>query len=182
MQNEPTFQTSGGKYSLGGLLAGFCSGMAAGHRLHCKRNNECHGAAATDILWNPSPDFDDMGNPLLPTDEEGLNRLRWAAINLGASATAMNAPDQLVDVPGTPAPDDTVLSADEMNALKQQQYGTWVAFSRQLELLAAEYEAAIEAGDSEAFGWSDGALGSKMNNICTACHTVFWYPNAPAPY
>ncbi len=137
---------------------------------------------ATDILWNPSPDFDDMGNPLLPTDEEGLNRLRWAAINLGASATAMNAPDQLVDVPGTPAPDETVLSADEMNALKQQQYGTWVAFSRQLELLAAEYEAAIEAGDSEAFGWSDGALGSKMNNICTACHTVFWYPNAPAPY
>lgn len=137
---------------------------------------------ATDILWNPGADFDDMGNPVLPTDEEGLNRLRWAAINLGASATAMNAPGQLVDVPGTPAPDESVLSADEMNALKQQQYATWMAFSRQLEILAAEYQAAIEAGDGAAFGWDDEALGSKMNNICTACHTVFWYPNAPAPY
>lgn len=137
---------------------------------------------ATDALWNPSSDFDDMGNPLLPTDEEGLNRLRWAAITLGASATAMNAPGQLVDVPGTPAADATLLSADEMNGLKENQYATWVAFSRQLEMLAAEYEAAIDSGDSEAFGWAENALGSKMNNICTACHTVFWYPNAPAPY
>lgn len=134
---------------------------------------------ATDQLWNPGPDFDDMGNPILPSDEESLQRLRWAAITLGASATAMNAPGQLVDVPGTPAPDDTVLSADEMNALKEEQYATWMAFSRVLEALAAEYEVAIEAGDGEAFGWAEDALGSKMNNVCTACHTVFWYPNAP---
>ena len=135
---------------------------------------------ATDQLWNPSEDYDDAGNPVLPTDEESLQKLRWAAIMLGASATAINAPGQLVDVPGTPAPDSTVLSADEMNALKASQNAAWMAFSRSLETLAAEYEVAINAGDGTAFGWDETALGNKMNNICTACHSVFWYPNAPA--
>jgi Cytochrome C' len=82
-------------------------------------------------------------------------------------------PGQQLDSPGgqgdfTPEQAQAAIDADR---------ASFVAFARALQLASGELLSAIEKRDVDAYLQAGGAL----DEACEACHTKFWYPNAPKP-
>jgi hypothetical protein len=129
-------------------------------------------------LWNASNgQFNPDGTMAIPDDPSHWDQLKRQAIILGEVGNLMNTPGRRAepDTPGATSPDE--LSAAEIEALIAANRPAWQAFSRALDQVAQAYIEAIDNRDSAAFEWDN--LGDQMNQVCTGCHVVFWYPNAP---
>jgi hypothetical protein len=79
---------------------------------------------------------------------------------------------QLEDPPG---PGD--YTPEQAQAAIDQERAAFVAFARALQSSAGDLKEAIEKRDIDAYL----KAGGEIDEACEACHTKFWYPNAPKP-
>ena len=126
-----------------------------------------------EVLWDPgNGEWTDEGYPDIPDDESNWAKLRNNAVILREVGNAINLPGRVAD---HILPDENVegvLAPAEIEELIRTRYAQWSAFSQSLEGLANQFIEAIDSRDKQRVI----ELGDEMNNICTACHTAFWYP------
>ncbi|MEY2854143.1 MAG: hypothetical protein RL030_1275 [Pseudomonadota bacterium] len=82
-------------------------------------------------------------------------------------------PGQQLDEPGGQGD----FTPEQAQAAIDQDRAAFVAFAKALQVTAGELLASIEKRDVDAYLQAGGAL----DEACEACHTKFWYPNAPKP-
>ncbi len=139
-------------------------------------------ASNADLLWNA------VGTVSTETGTKDLapsTDAEWAALRKQALAIAEAAkllpmegrvvahPDQkLKDPPG-----EGDLTPAQAQAAIEKDRPAFAAFAVLLENSATAFVAAIDKKDLEAYATACGTL----DEVCEACHTRYWYPNAPKP-
>jgi hypothetical protein len=127
------------------------------------------------VLWDSVATIvsrDGVENRAPQTDED-WDRVRSAAITLAEASNALMIRGRNVDVPGTPADDpDDELAPDQIQMLRQKQWGEWVSFASALHATAMQALNSIDERNSDALMES----GGPIDEACESCHLQFWYP------
>jgi hypothetical protein len=108
-----------------------------------------------------------------PETDEDWDRVRAAAITLAEACNAIMIRGRAVAAPGAVSeyPEEELDPAD-IQELRQQNWGAWVAHAQVLHATVDEALDAIDNRDSDSLMEAGGAL----DEACESCHLQFWYP------
>ncbi len=139
-------------------------------------------ASNAETLWNA------VGTVSTTTGSKDLapsTDAEWAAVRLKATGL-MEAADLLV-TPGRVVahPDQKLkdppgagdLTPAQAQAAIEKDRAAFAGFAAALKAAGGAMVAAIDKRDVEAYSTAGGTL----DEVCEACHTRYWYPNAPKP-
>ena len=139
-------------------------------------------APTADALWGAvgSESTATGTRDLAPSTDAEWAALRQKAQTLVDSAKAIAEAGRMVAHPGQklkdpPGPGD--LSPEQAQAQITKDRAVYVGFATAMQGVGNDYLAAIDKKNVEAI--TD--VGGKLDEVCEACHTRFWYPNAPKP-
>jgi cytochrome c556 len=111
-----------------------------------------------------------------PKTDEDWAEVRGDALTLAEMANALMIPGRMTAPPGTKSenPGDE-LEPEQIEALREQNWGAWVAHAQVLHAAVMESVKAIDAKDKDALSNAGGTL----DEACESCHLQFWYPPKP---
>lgn len=111
-----------------------------------------------------------------PKTDADWAAVRGDALTLAEMANALMIPGRRTDKPGAVSeyPEDE-LSGDQIEALREKNWGAWVAHAQVLHTAVMESIKAIDARDKDKLSDAGGAL----DEACESCHLEFWYPPKP---
>jgi hypothetical protein len=139
-------------------------------------------APTADALWNAvgSESTAAGTKDLAPSSDAEWAALRQKAQLLVDSAKAIIEDKRVVARPGQklkdpPGPGD--FTPEQAQAAIAKERAPFVAFATAMQGIGNDYIAAIDKKNVEAF--TD--IGGKLDEVCEACHTKYWYPNAQKP-
>lgn len=135
---------------------------------------------SADILWDSvGTTVDKKGiHEKAPRSEAEWASLRLATVRLIESANLLMSRDRHVGAPGdkSRAP-GLELEPSEADALIAANREVFDGFARALQTVDVEARTAIDTRDPKALF----EAGGRMDQVCEACHSVFWYPNWHGP-
>jgi hypothetical protein len=139
-------------------------------------------APAAEALWNAvgSESTPQGTRDLAPSTDAEWTALRQKAQLIIDASKAIAEEGRVVAHPGQKLkdpPGEGDLTPEQAQAAITKDHPAFVAFSTALQAVGSDYLAAIDKKNVEAFM----EVGGKMDEVCEACHTRFWYPNAPKP-
>jgi cytochrome c556 len=111
-----------------------------------------------------------------PKTDEDWADVRGDALTLAEMANALMIPGRATAPPGAKSeyPGDE-LEPEQIEALREQNWGAWVAHAQVLHQAVMESIKAIDAKDKDALSNAGGTL----DEACESCHLEFWYPPKP---
>jgi hypothetical protein len=115
-----------------------------------------------------------------PRTDEEWETVRRKALSIMEGANLLVTEGRPVAHPGQqledpPGPGD--YTPEQAQQQIEKERATFVAYARALQSTAGDLKNAIEKRDLDAYLEAGGAL----DEACEACHTKFWYPDAPVP-
>jgi hypothetical protein len=113
------------------------------------------------------------------TDEEWL-QVRHQAIILMEAGNLLAMPGRRVAAPGKKLEDEGIqgiLTADQAQAKIDANHEAFVGFAQALHDVGEQMLTAIDARNIQ--GMIDA--GERIDEVCEACHSTFWYPNQVIP-
>ncbi len=113
-----------------------------------------------------------------PKTDADWAAVRGDALTLAEMANALMIPGRRTDKPGAVSeyPEDE-LSGDQIEKLREQNWGAWVAHAQVLHTAVMESIKAVDARDKDKL--SDA--GGSLDEACESCHLEFWYPPKKTP-
>jgi hypothetical protein len=108
-----------------------------------------------------------------PKTDEDWAAVRSDALTRAEMANALMIPGRRAAPPGAKSeyPGDE-LEPEQIQALREQNWGAWVAHAQVLHAAVLESVKAIDAKDKDALSNAGGTL----DEACESCHLQFWYP------
>lgn len=139
-------------------------------------------ATNSDALWNAvGTESTATGTKdLAPSSDAEWAALRQKAQELIDAAKALTTEGRVVAHPGQTLKEPAGkgdFTPEQAQVEISKDRGAFTAFATAMQGVGGEYIAAIDKKDVDAIG----EAGGKLDEVCEACHTRFWYPNAPKP-
>ncbi len=134
---------------------------------------------AADYLWQAvSTKIDAKGtHEFAPHTAGEWHQLRQHVVILVEAANLIAVPGRRVAHGTTTVEDAGPLEVDKIQQRLDAQHEQLVGFAGALRDISLKLLADVDRKDTEAIVEHGGTL----DEVCEACHTVFWYPKQPAP-
>ncbi|HTE39862.1 MAG TPA: hypothetical protein VK629_03480, partial [Steroidobacteraceae bacterium] len=113
-----------------------------------------------------------------PHTEEEWFEVRHHALTLVEATNLLMIDGRRVVAAGNKITDegfDGVLTTEAAQTKLDSEHASFVGFAAALHEVAKEMLAAVDARKPESMTLA----GEKMDQVCEACHTAFWYPTQP---
>lgn len=135
---------------------------------------------AADYLWQAvSTKVDAQGiHDFSPQTDVEWHQLRQHAIALVESANLIAVPGRRVAHGATTIEDGAALDVGQIQKRLDTQHDQLLGFARALREISLTLLADIDRKDTEAILEHGGTL----DEVCEACHKVFWYPDQSPPF
>jgi hypothetical protein len=115
-----------------------------------------------------------------PRTDEEWHEVRRQAVILMEAGNLLAMPGRRVALPGKKLEDEGiqgVLTADQAQAKIDSNHDTFVGFAQALHDVGEQMLTAIDGRNIQ--GMLD--TGERIDEVCEACHSTFWYPNQVIP-
>ena len=131
-----------------------------------------------DVVWNAVRTVIDHGKPIdyAPANDEEWAAVRRSALTVIEGANLLMMPGRRVAPPGAGSLAPGIeLAPDQIRAVIDTNRNGWNQFARSLQNSVQVAMTAIDEQDAQALF----EAGDEIDEVCEACHQVYWYP-APA--
>lgn len=135
---------------------------------------------SADVIWESVAEIvTESGTEMRrPHTDDEWKSVRRAAVRIVEATNLLQMTGRSVAHPGEKSENPGIeLGPEEVNALIQADRPAFITHANELQTVAREAVAAIDARNGDALF----TVGERLDRACENCHLVYWYPPGKAP-